>query len=374
MAGSRRCVSSQPLGVSPQARFRTAHAGPWSRARKRAPPKSPRPSTTCTRLSDAVSRLRLTLTRAARSRSGVVTLLRALPRQRVSANLQPNGCRYDDRGSCRPCVPRPGRPHPPRHSPSLRRGSLVLIAVGHGLSDELRGRAKARRGAGTGRLGHEGTPRPGAARAHRSRCSPAGAAGPRPARDGMARASGPNGRAAHAGPRPESEPTEERARHMSVTSIEKDFDRLTLVVVADFDATPERVWQLWADPRKLERWWGPPSYPATVQQYDLTPGGGVRYFMTGPEGEKYRGWWRVTSVNPPKSLEFRDGFADQDGNPAPDMPTTMVSMQLTEHGGGTRMELRTVFDTREAMERLASMGMTEGMREAVGQMDALLGG
>jgi uncharacterized protein YndB with AHSA1/START domain len=161
---------------------------------------------------------------------------------------------------------------------------------------------------------------------------------------------------------------------MSVTSIEKDFDRLTLVVVADFDATPERVWQLWADPRKLERWWGPPSYPATVQQYDLTPGGDVSYFMTGPEGEKYRGWWRVTSVNPPKSLEFRDGFADQDGNPAPDMPTTMVSMQLTEHGGGTRMELRTVFDTREAMERLDRMGMTEGMREAVGQMDALLVG
>ena len=112
---------------------------------------------------------------------------------------------------------------------------------------------------------------------------------------------------------------------MSVTSVEKDFDRLTLVVVADFDASPERVWQLWADPRKLERWWGPPSYPATVQQYDLTPGGDVSYFMTGPEGEKYHGWWRVTSVNPPKSLEFRDGFADQDGNPAADMPTTTVS-------------------------------------------------
>jgi uncharacterized protein YndB with AHSA1/START domain len=96
--------------------------------------------------------------------------------------------------------------------------------------------------------------------------------------------------------------------------------------------------------------------------------------MTGPEGEKYHGWWRVTSVNPPKSLEFRDGFADQDGNPAPDMPTTTVSMQLTEHGGSTRMELRTIFDTRESMERLDGMGMTEGMREAVGQMDALLVG
>jgi uncharacterized protein YndB with AHSA1/START domain len=161
---------------------------------------------------------------------------------------------------------------------------------------------------------------------------------------------------------------------MSVTSVEKDFDRLTLTVVADFDASPERVWQLWADPRKLERWWGPPSYPATVELYDLAPGGDVSYFMTGPEGEKYHGWWRVTAVNPPKSLEFRDGFADQEGNPTADMPTTTVHMQLTEHGGGTRMELRTVFDSREEMERLDSMGMTEGLREAVGQMDSLLAG
>jgi uncharacterized protein YndB with AHSA1/START domain len=161
---------------------------------------------------------------------------------------------------------------------------------------------------------------------------------------------------------------------MSVTSVEKDFDRLTLTVVADFYASPERVWQLWADPRKLERWWGPPSYPATVELYDLAPGGDVSYFMTGPEGEKHHGWWRVTSVNPPKSLEFRDGFADQEGNPAADMPTTTVHMQLTEHGGGTRMELRTVFDSREEMERLDSMGMTEGLREAVGQMDSLLAG
>ena len=161
---------------------------------------------------------------------------------------------------------------------------------------------------------------------------------------------------------------------MTVTDVVKDPETLSLTITCEFPSPVAKVWTLWANPRLLERWWGPPSYPATVQQYDLTPGGDVSYFMTGPEGEKYRGWWRVTSVNPPKSLEFRDGFADQDGNPAPDMPTTTVSMQLTEHGGGTRMELRTVFDTREAMERLDSMGMTEGMREAVGQMDALLVG
>jgi uncharacterized protein YndB with AHSA1/START domain len=161
---------------------------------------------------------------------------------------------------------------------------------------------------------------------------------------------------------------------MSVTSIDKDFDRLTLTLIADFDAPVEQVWQLWADPRRLERWWGPPTHPATVEQHDLTPGGSVTYFMTSPEGERFRGWWQVTSVNPPKSLEFTDGFADQDGTPIADMPTTTVHMQLTPRDGGTRMELRSAFDSREQMEQLDGMGMTEGLRQSVGQMDALLAG
>ena len=159
---------------------------------------------------------------------------------------------------------------------------------------------------------------------------------------------------------------------MTVTSVEKDFDDLTLTLIADFDAPPERVWELWADPRKLERWWGPPTHPATFERHDLSPGGGVSYYMTGPDGERYGGWWQVTSADAPKSLEFTDGFANDDGTPNPEMPTTEVRMQLAEHGGGTRMELRSVFGTREQMEQLAEMGMEEGLKQAVGQMDALL--
>ncbi len=161
---------------------------------------------------------------------------------------------------------------------------------------------------------------------------------------------------------------------MSVTSVDKDYDNLTLTVIADFDAPVERVWRLWADPRLLERWWGPPSHPATVEEHDLNPGGDVTYFMTGPEGDKHRGWWRVTSVDPPKSLEFTDGFADDDGTPITDMPIVTVQMRLTEHDGGTRMEMRSVFDSREQMDQIISMGAEEGMRQAVGQMDALLAG
>jgi uncharacterized protein YndB with AHSA1/START domain len=159
---------------------------------------------------------------------------------------------------------------------------------------------------------------------------------------------------------------------MSITSIDKDFDNLTLTLVVDFDAPIERVWQLWADPRLLERWWGPPTYPATMEKHDLTPGGEVTYFMTGPDGQKHRGWWRITSVDPPTSLEFTDGFADQDGTPVDDMPISTLYMQLTEHDGRTRMELRSTFESREQMRQVIDMGTAEGLQQGVGQMDALL--
>ena len=159
---------------------------------------------------------------------------------------------------------------------------------------------------------------------------------------------------------------------MSVTSVDKDFDTLTITLIADFDATIEQVWDLWADPRKLERWWGPPTYPATMEKHELAPGGEVAYFMTSPEGDKYRGWWRFNSVDAPTSLEFVDGFANDDGTPNTAMPTSTIRMRLSEHAGGTRMQVTSTYDSREGMQQVVDMGVIEGLRLAAGQMDALL--
>ncbi len=41
---------------------------------------------------------------------------------------------------------------------------------------------------------------------------------------------------------------------MTVVSTHKDAEALTLTFVAEFDAGVERVWQVWQDPRQLERW------------------------------------------------------------------------------------------------------------------------
>lgn len=160
---------------------------------------------------------------------------------------------------------------------------------------------------------------------------------------------------------------------MTVTNVHKDPESMTMTIISEFDAPIGRVWQLWENPRQLERWWGPPTYPATVVDHDLTPGGRVNYFMTGPEGDQARGWWRVLAVEAPRRLEFEDGFADDAGDPNPDMPTMTIRVGLDEQPDGrTRMTIETAFPSLEAMEQIISMGMEEGMTSAIAQIDELL--
>jgi uncharacterized protein YndB with AHSA1/START domain len=160
---------------------------------------------------------------------------------------------------------------------------------------------------------------------------------------------------------------------MTVTAVRKDPDALSMTITAEFDASPERVWQLWADPRQLERWWGPPTYPATFTAHDLAPGSRVEYHMTGPEGDQPRAFWDIVKADPPKSLVLRDGFANDDGTPNNDLPGTDIRVTIEEIGDGrTRMSIANTFPSRQAMEQLLAMGMEEGMSLAVGQIDAIL--
>ncbi len=160
---------------------------------------------------------------------------------------------------------------------------------------------------------------------------------------------------------------------MTVTAVRKDVQALTMTVDAEFDAPPERVWQLWADPRQLERWWGPPTYPATVTSHDLRPGGRVEYHMTGPEGDQPRGYWEVLESDPPRRLVFRDGFANADGSPNTDLPAGEARVTIAGLADGrTRMSIESIFPDAAAMEQVLAMGMEEGLTQAVGQIDAIL--
>jgi uncharacterized protein YndB with AHSA1/START domain len=160
---------------------------------------------------------------------------------------------------------------------------------------------------------------------------------------------------------------------MTVTTVRKDPQRLTLTIEAEFDASVELIWQLWADPRQLERWWGPPNYPATFTKHDLAVGSRIEYHMTGPAGDQPHGYWDVLEVEPPRRIVLRGGCAYADGTLTTEIPISTIRVGIEEIAQGrTRMSIENVFPSTEAMEQVLAMGTQEGQSQAVSQIDAIL--
>lgn len=159
---------------------------------------------------------------------------------------------------------------------------------------------------------------------------------------------------------------------MPISSIEKDTDALTMTVVAEFPVPVRRLWDAYADPRQLEKFWGPPEWPATFTRHDMASGGRSDYYMTGPDGERAGGFWEFLAVDPGRSFEVRDGFAGEDGRPNDAMPTVHMVYTFEPTDSGARVTTTTHFGSVDDLEQLLAMGMDEGMRAAMGQIDAVV--
>lgn len=159
---------------------------------------------------------------------------------------------------------------------------------------------------------------------------------------------------------------------MPVSSVTSDPVALTLTAIGEYPVPVERLWAAWADPRKLERFWGPPQWPATFTRHDMVAGGVSTYHMCGPKGEAAHGYWRFVAVEAPRLLEVVDGFADPDGSPSTALPETKLSIRFEATAAGSRFVAVSTFASVEAMEQLLAMGMLEGLGAALTQLDEVL--
>lgn len=159
---------------------------------------------------------------------------------------------------------------------------------------------------------------------------------------------------------------------MPVTHVSKDPQTLTMTIVADFEVPVRRLWDAYADPRQLERFWGPVEWPATFTRHDLHPGGESHYYMTGPDGEHAAGYFEFLAVDPGRSFEVLDGFRRPDGSKDTGMPAMRMVFTFEETGSGSRLTTTAHFDSAEQLEQLLGMGMEEGTLSAMSQLDAVL--
>ena len=159
---------------------------------------------------------------------------------------------------------------------------------------------------------------------------------------------------------------------MPVTSVTTDAEALTMTLVGDFPVPVERLWAAFADPRQLERFWGPPGYPATFDTYDLRPGGSSHYWMTSPQGERFHGRWDFVEVDAPRRIVVDDSFADAQGEIDPTVPTGQMTLVFESTATGSRFTAVSASPTAEALEQVLAMGQVDGMTQAMSQLDVVL--
>jgi len=159
---------------------------------------------------------------------------------------------------------------------------------------------------------------------------------------------------------------------MPVTSVDTDTDQLTITITADFAAPVTRLWDAYTDPRQIERFWGPPTYPATFLRHDAAAGGRSVYKMTGPDGDEHFGRWDWTAVDAGRSFDVADSFADEHGKINTELPTTQMHFDFEETADGSRVTTISKFETLEQLEQLLAMGVLEGTSQAMTQIDTVL--
>ena len=103
-----------------------------------------------------------------------------------------------------------------------------------------------------------------------------------------------------------------------MTEITESTKKEDLVVTRIIDASIEKVWQAWTDPKQIVRWWGPQYYTSPTCKVDLRVGGKYIFCMRAPQdqgGQDYYTAGVYQKIVPMERLEFTQGLADKDGNP-----------------------------------------------------------
>ena len=154
---------------------------------------------------------------------------------------------------------------------------------------------------------------------------------------------------------------------MTVTDVRRDATALTMTITSEFDAPVETAWTLWANPRLLEQWWGPPTWPIDYCTVDLRVGGAWHYRMRGPAGEEGWGKGVYRGIMPSSRLVYSDYFSDEDGTEIP--PEAIAEIDFVDRGGTTLVRNKTIFASGEHRQQVLGMGVVEGMSETMDRLD-----
>jgi uncharacterized protein YndB with AHSA1/START domain len=128
-----------------------------------------------------------------------------------------------------------------------------------------------------------------------------------------------------------------------------------IVVTRRFDAPRRLLFEAYTQPEHLPHWMlGPPGWTMPVCEVDLRPGGEWHFIWRHSDGKEMemRGVYR--EISPPDRLVSTESWGEN-------WPETINTLNLSEQGGKTTLELRITYVSKEARNAALKTGMKEGM-------------
>lgn len=141
-------------------------------------------------------------------------------------------------------------------------------------------------------------------------------------------------------------------------------DSNDLVIVREFNAPRERVWDAWTTPEGMMKWWGPKGFTCPVSKIDFRVGGKYLFCMRSPDGQDFWSTGTYREIVPMEKIVCTDSFSDAEGNIVSGETYGMAGLPLEfeitvtfeEIDGKTKMTLQHVGFSSDTMKEQASAG------------------
>ena len=138
-----------------------------------------------------------------------------------------------------------------------------------------------------------------------------------------------------------------------------------VVMTRVFDAPRSLVYEAFQRPDLLRRWFGPRGWSLAECEVEARAGGGFRYVMQGPNGERMGMRGRYLELSAPERSVHLESFDDYPGE-------SEVTALFTEARGRTTLTVTVAYPSRQVRDAVLAMGMEHGAAESYDKLADLL--
>jgi uncharacterized protein YndB with AHSA1/START domain len=139
-----------------------------------------------------------------------------------------------------------------------------------------------------------------------------------------------------------------------------------IVLVREFDAPRDLVFEAFSKPEHMMHWWGPKDMAIPVCEMDFRPGGAWHMVHRDKDGNEFgfRGEYR--DIVRPQRIVWTFEFEGMPGH------ISVETMNFEDLDGGTRITGTSIFDSVEDRDGMIQSGMEQGAAESYDRLDEYL--